>query len=119
MYTMHTKRYHNIFDLANCNDKINDRDAIRDFLEALAKAIDMSIIEGPIVAEGIENNPGFSALVIIDFSHISIHTFTNNKEALIDVFSCKEYDRERVLQVCKEYFSTPETEVRQKEVWWG
>ena len=42
---MHTKRYHNIFDLDNCNDKINDRDAIRDFLEALAKAIDMSIIE--------------------------------------------------------------------------
>ena len=67
---MHIKRSHNIFDLDDCNDKINDRDAIRDFLEALAKAIDMSIIEGPIVAEGIENNPGFSARENIDFTHI-------------------------------------------------
>lgn len=116
---MVTKRFHNIFDLENCNEKIGNRNDVREFVEKVAKAVDMTILEGPIVAQGAEQNPGFSALVIIDFSHISVHTFTNYHEALIDVFSCKEYDRERVLNVCKEFFGTPETIVRQKEVWWG
>jgi S-adenosylmethionine decarboxylase len=116
---MITKRFHNVYDLENCNEKIGNRNDVREFVEKVAQAIDMTILEGPIVAEGIEDNPGFSALVIVDFSHISVHTFTKNREALIDVFSCKEYDRERVLNVCKEFFSTPETTIRQKEVWWG
>ena len=116
---MRTKRYHNIFDLENCNDNISNRDVMRDFLEAVAESVDMKILEGPIVAEGVASNPGISALVIIDFSHISIHTFQKSNEALIDVFSCKEYNKERVLEVCKKYFASPETKVRQKEVWWG
>lgn len=116
---MTTKRFHNIFDLENCNASIGNRDDLRAFVEQVAKAVDMKILEGPIVAQGVEQNPGFSALAIIDFSHISVHTFTNNREALIDVFSCKEYDRERVLQVCQKFFCTTETTIRQKEVWWG
>lgn len=116
---MHTKRFHNIFDLENCNEKISNRDDVRKFVEMVVEAVDMKILEGPIVAQGVDINPGFSCLAIIDFSHISVHTFTKYNEALIDVFSCKEYDRERVLKVCKEFFGTPETTIRQKEVWWG
>ena len=79
----------------------------------------MKILEGPIIAKGKEINPGLSSLAIIDFSHISIHTFTNSNEALIDIFSCKEYGREIVLEISKKYFATSETKVRKKEVWWG
>lgn len=79
----------------------------------------MKILEGPIIAEGVTDNPGLSALAIIDFSHISIHTFAKDNGALIDVFSCKEYDKNQVLEVCKDYFSKPGTQIRQKEVWWG
>ena len=116
---MNVKRFHNIFDMKNCNDKISDPKVIREFVENIAKAVDMTILEGPIFAQGVAHNPGLSALAIIDFSHISIHTFTKYSEALIDVFSCKEYDKEKVLKVCKEYFETPDTEIREKEVWWG
>jgi len=116
---MNVKRYHNIFDMQNCNNKIGDPKIVREFVENIAKAVDMTILEGPIVAQGVEHNPGLSVLAIIDFSHISIHTFTTYNEVLIDVFSCKEYDREKVLQVCKEYFEKTDTEIRQKEVWWG
>lgn len=116
---MKTKRFHNVFDLENCNDKINDSQVLRSFLEELVKTVKMSILEGPIIAQGKPENPGFSALVIIDFSHISIHTFSDSKEALIDVFSCKEYDKEAVLGLCQKYFATSDTKVRQKEVWWG
>ena len=116
---MNTKRFHNIFDLENCNEKIGNRDDLRQLVQKIAESVDMNILEGPIVAEGVDINPGFSALAIIDFSHISIHTFTKYREALVDVFSCKEYDRDRVLAVVKEFLSTPETIIRQKEVWWG
>ena len=116
---MQTKRYHHIFDLKNCNEKINDRAEVRKFIEEVTKGVDMQILEGPIVAEGVQSNPGLSALAIIDFSHVSVHTFTDYNEALIDVFSCKEYDREKVLAICLKYFGNEKTEVRKKEVWWG
>lgn len=116
---LHVKRYHNIFDMTGCNEKIEDKMIVREFVEAIAKSVDMHILEGPIIADGVASNPGLSALAIIDFSHISIHTFVKTKEVLIDVFSCKEYDQEKVLQVCKEYFANDETQIRQKEVWWG
>ena len=105
--------------MGNCNDKITDAKIVREFVQKIAESVDMTILEGPIVAQGTEHNPGLSVLAIIDFSHISIHTFTKYKEVLIDVFSCKEYDREKVLQVCRDYFDTSDTEIRQKEVWWG
>lgn len=116
---MQTKRFHNIYDLENCSEKISNRDDLCQLVHDIADSVDMKILEGPIVAEGIETNPGLSALAIIDYSHISIHTFTKYSEALVDVFSCKEYDREKVLAVIQNFLSTPETTIRQKEVWWG
>lgn len=116
---MNVKRYHNIIDMNNCNNKISDSKIMHEFIKNVAKKIDMNIIEGPIVVQGVECNPGLSAFAIVDYSHISIHTFTKNNEALIDIFSCKEYDREKALQACKDYFETPDTIIRQKEVWWG
>ncbi|OGG69126.1 hypothetical protein A3F27_03400 [Candidatus Kaiserbacteria bacterium RIFCSPHIGHO2_12_FULL_53_13] len=116
---MHSKRFHNIFDFENRSASIGDREAMRNLVQKIADAVDMKILEGPIIAEGVQSNPGLSALAIIDFSHISIHTFTKYNEALVDVFSCKQYDRGRVLNVVKEALSTPETKIRQQEVWWG
>jgi S-adenosylmethionine decarboxylase len=116
---MKTKRYHNIVDLDNCNEKINDKEFMRKFVQELATTVEMNILEGPIVAEGFDYNPGLSALAIVDFSHISIHTFSKYNEALIDIFSCKAYDREKVVKLCLDTFATAETKTREKEVCWG
>ena len=116
---MHSKRFHNIVDLNHCNTNIHDLKAITVFIETLVAAAGMKKLAGPLASAGVPENPGCSVLVLVDFSHISIHTFTKYDEALIDIFSCKPYDRERVLAMCKEFFSTPETVVREKEVWWG
>jgi S-adenosylmethionine decarboxylase len=89
------------------------------FIKELADEIDMKILHGPVVAEGIPENPGLSGFAIIDYSHISIHTFTNSNETLIDVFSCKPYDKVKALKVCQEYYSTDEAVISEKEVWWG
>lgn len=116
---MQAKRYHIICDLVKCNEKIKDSESIREFLEGLVKILNMSILEGPIMAEGVPEDPGVSGVVIIDFSHISIHTFTKYKEALIDVFSCREFNRDIVLDYCMNFFGTTKENSRVKEVWWG
>ncbi|OGD97898.1 hypothetical protein A3A49_02760 [Candidatus Curtissbacteria bacterium RIFCSPLOWO2_01_FULL_38_11b] len=116
---MQQPRYHIICDLSNCNQKIKDPKAIREFLEEVVKKVNMSILEGPIIAEGKPENPGISGLVIIDFSHISVHTFTKYKEALIDIFSCKPFERNPLVDYCFGYFEANADESRVKEVWWG
>ncbi|KKR78327.1 MAG: hypothetical protein UU23_C0001G0091 [Candidatus Curtissbacteria bacterium GW2011_GWA1_40_9] len=116
---MQQPRYHIICDLANCNEKIKDPLKIREFLEEIVKKVNMSILEGPIIAEGQPENPGISGLVIIDFSHISIHTFTKFNEALIDIFSCKPFERNPIVDFCTQYFEADASQSRIKEVWWG
>ncbi len=116
---MQQPRYHIICDLSNCNEKIKDPQAIREFLEEVVKRVNMSILEGPIIAEGQVENPGISGLVIIDFSHISIHTFTKYNEALIDIFSCKPFERNPIVDYCINYFGAKPEGSRIKEVWWG
>lgn len=116
---MNAKRFHNIFDLENCNDNISNRKKVKEFIERITEAMEMKILKGPVIVKGVKENPGLSAFAIIDLSHISIHTFTESQRALIDVFSCKEYNRNHALQICKEFFVGPETKISQKEVWWG
>lgn len=116
---MRTGRFHHVFDLARCAEGIADRAHVEAFVREMTDAIGMTILAGPIVADGIPENPGLTCLVAVDFSHVSVHTFTGPGEALIDIFSCKPYDRETAEAVCMRYFGTPETEVRHAEVWWG
>lgn len=118
---MQTGRYHHIFDLAQCDPAaIADKAVVETFLREMTDAIGMTILAGPLVAEGIPENPGVTALVVVDFSHVSVHTFTQGRsEALIDIFSCKPYDKDKALEVCLAHFGTRDTQVRHKEVWWG
>lgn len=116
---MQQPRYHIICDISNCNEKINDPKEIRVFLESVVKIIDMKILEGPIVSEGFPSDPGLSAVVLVDYSHISIHTFTKYDEALIDVFSCRPFERNPLVDFACEYFGAKREESRIKEVWWG
>jgi len=116
---MQTKRYHIICDLKNCNEKIKDKQALREFLESLVKMLNMTILEGPIIAEGLPENPGLSAVVIIDYSDISVHSFTKYDEALIDIFSCKEFNKEIAIDYCLKFFGVDKEKSRIKQVWWG
>lgn len=97
-------RYHIIIDVNNVPDPVlNDEDKLTNFLKELPAIIGMSVLKGPVVAAGIPENPGLSGFVIIDFSHISIHTFTEHKQVLVDIFSCKPYDQEVAKKAVMEY----------------
>lgn len=91
---MITQRFHYIFDASNV--RTLDKRLIRKMMRDIAVLCKMKIIKGPTTVDGMDYNPGISAFCIIDFSHISIHTFTEPKEACIDIFSCKPFDPEEV-----------------------
>lgn len=116
---MKTGRYHHIFDLEKCDARINDLAHVEAFIKEAASAIGMTIIGGPLVVEGVPENPGVTGIAVVDYSHISVHTFTEHDEVLVDIFSCKPYDKVRALEVCKQYFAGPDTFVRNQEVFWG
>ena len=116
---MQSKRYHIICDLKNCKRNLNDSQKTKDFIEKFVTIIGMNILAGPIITNGIPENPGITALIAIDFSHISIHTFTKYDEALVDIFSCKPFDKEVALNECLDFFGVVKEDARIKEVWWG
>jgi len=68
------------------------RDAVERVLRELPGLIGMSILTGPHVVEGVPENPGWTGFVVIDKSHISVHTFTETSTVSIDVYSCKPFD---------------------------
>jgi S-adenosylmethionine decarboxylase len=76
---------------------------IEDILLGLPPRIGMHILAGPFVVRGEPENPGWTGFVIIDKSHIAIHTFHETNSVALDVFSCKPFDSELVLEYLNEH----------------
>ena len=68
------------------------RELLETILGELPGRIGMKILAGPVVVEGNSCNPGLTGFVIIDKSHIAIHTFTEGNRISIDVYSCQPFD---------------------------
>lgn len=84
--------------------KSADGRAIESILRELPGKIGMKILEGPVVVQGVPENPGWTGFVIIDKSHIAIHTFDDGNKVSIDVFSCKQFDKDAVIEYFKKKF---------------
>jgi len=93
-----TKTYHIIFDAVGCDKKIlNDEKTILSIMLELPALMKMKILSGPnLVRDYDKKNLGITCFEIIDFSHISIHTFIRTKEIYIDIFSCRKFDYGKV-----------------------
>ena len=81
--------YHLICD-GFLKQKIN-QEKIKEILERVAEMAEMEIINGPHIVEGKKDNPGWTGICIIDFSHIAFHTFENEMVFSFDLYSCKEF----------------------------
>lgn len=71
-----------------------DREKVGAILSELPGIIGMRILHGPEVVKGCPENPGWTGFVIIDKSHISVHTFDEGSKVSVDVFSCQPFDVE-------------------------
>ena len=88
-------------------DILQDENFIYDLLFAYPDKIGMTKISDPIVFRYSGSKPedwGVSGLVFIAESHISLHTFVERKFINIDVFSCKDFDAERIMEDMRDKF---------------
>ena len=99
---------HLIIDGFGKNKKIlQDETFIHDLLNIYPSKIGMTKISGPIVFRYSGSKPedwGVSGLVFIAESHISLHTFVERAFINIDVFSCKDFDAERIIRDMRDKF---------------
>jgi len=80
--------------------KIGKGDIAKAFREIPPK-INMEMVSKPLIFEDDEHNPGITGLAIIDYSHISIHTFERTNRICVDVFSCRNFCVRKALNLIR------------------
>jgi S-adenosylmethionine/arginine decarboxylase-like enzyme len=69
------------------------------------KEIDMKAYGKPLVVHfGAGNKAGYTLVQLIETSNITGHFCEEDNSAYIDVFSCKEFDKEKVKEVVNVFF---------------
>ncbi|MBI2577832.1 MAG: S-adenosylmethionine decarboxylase [Candidatus Wildermuthbacteria bacterium] len=113
-----TKTYHIIFDAIGVDQSLlQSEEFIFSLLLEIPKKIDMKILSGPhLVRDYDTGHEGLSGFAIIDFSHVSIHTFADSQEAYIDIFSCRPFDEKAIRNYLFEKLGVAPEQVQTHEV---
>ena len=94
--------------------KLNDFALVARSLAELPVRMRMHLLCPPYVVEAAENNTkdpgGFSGFVMIQESHISVHTFPRRRFVSIDVYSCQNFDTAPVIHYFRKVFGIRKVE---------
>ena len=82
-----------------------NKDLIFSFLDELPRKINMKKLCSPQIFEGSRTNPGITGFILIEKSHISVHTFLKEDFIAIDIYSCKPFDVHEVIEIVKKTFN--------------
>jgi S-adenosylmethionine decarboxylase len=99
-------------------DQLSDENVVRVILDQYPGMMGMTKITQPKVLEYRGTKPedwGVSGYVMIAESHISMHTFPERGLVWADIFSCKDFDAEPVLEDFKQRFGLQTLDVRTLE----
>jgi S-adenosylmethionine/arginine decarboxylase-like enzyme len=102
-------------DLYKCDPKkIRDASAIKRFVMELCDLIEMKRFgETQIVNFGEDERvAGYSMTQLIETSLVSAHFSNQNNTTYLDVFSCKLYDPQKVVDFAKAYFRAKDVHVQ-------
>jgi S-adenosylmethionine/arginine decarboxylase-like enzyme len=100
-----------IVDAFDCDAfKIRSEDNIKTFLKELVKRIDMVAYGEPqVIHFGYEDKKGFTGVQLLETSNIVCHFSEDTNNAYFNVFSCKDFDEQTVLDTILEYFNAYRT----------
>ena len=106
---------HLVLDFNGCpNELLVDKVNILDWSKELVRAIDMVAYGEPIIehfATHSHEAAGYTLLQMIATSNIAAHFAENIGQVYIDVFSCKAFDVDVAVEVCKKYFRPTQANV--------
>jgi len=80
---------------------------LNDWIKDVVEAVGMKVVSGPMSYYSHDvGNQGFTSVAILDFSHIAIHVWDEEKPALLefDLFSCKAFDTFEVVDMIDKQF---------------
>ena len=81
-------------------------DLIREFTKELVKRIDMTPYGDPkVIHFGDGDLGGWTTTQLIETSNIMGHFIDHNGDLYLDVFSCKDFDEQIVVDALKEFFN--------------
>lgn len=109
--------YELILDLHGCDASTFNRDSLQAFFEKICDEIKMTRCElhfwddVDVPLEEQQTSPhtkGTSAVQFILTSTIVIHTLDHLKAVYINIFSCKEFDKDKAERLTKEWFGAKE-----------
>lgn len=94
--------------------RLADLELARAFLDSVPTEIGMVTIAPPYVCRYEGSKPsdwGISGFMLIAESHLSVHTFPERGLLWADIFSCKSFDADRLVEAVREAFSLREARV--------
>ena len=99
---------HLVLGVNGCpKELLAEKENIRYWSKELVQSIDMVAYGEPIIehfATHSHEAAGYTLLQMIETSNIAAHFAENIGQVYIDVFSCKAFDVEVALRICKKYF---------------
>jgi S-adenosylmethionine/arginine decarboxylase-like enzyme len=98
--------FHLILDCAGCDEyAIRDYNVIYNFTKQLVNDIDMVAYGEPMIVNfGSGDKAGYTLVQLIETSNICAHFVNENNTMYLDVFSCKEFDDQIVIDLVLQYF---------------
>ena len=108
---------HLMLDGYNCPpDLLNDANKIYEFLDQMPEKLGMKKLTKPYIVKAVGNDKkdpgGWTGFVIIEESHISVHTFVKRGFITIDAYSCKHFDSDMAANYIKDFFQVKEAEIQ-------
>ena len=110
-----------IIDLHGCDVDTFNRTSLRKYFKALCTAIEMECCDlyfwddAGVPENERQSSPrtkGTSAVQFILTSTIVIHTLDLLKSVYVNIFSCKDFDRDKAEQITKQWFGATECKAR-------
>jgi S-adenosylmethionine decarboxylase len=99
---------HITLDLKGCpKETLSNYNLHFDYLKNLPELIHMTPITQPYVfpySGLVPEDKGITGIVIIAESHISVHSFEEKGYCFIDIFSCKDMDVDKAIQITLDMF---------------
>jgi S-adenosylmethionine decarboxylase len=106
---------HITIDLKGCpKETLSNYELHFNYLKNLPELISMTPITQPYVfpySGLVPEDKGITGIVIIAESHISVHSFEEKGYCFIDIFSCKDMDVERAIQITLDTFKPTDSEI--------
>ena len=105
---LNTRGRHLLLELRGCDPSLlDDLSTVRELMESAATAARASIVDSVFHRYSPQ---GVTGVVVIEESHLSIHTWPEHAYAAVDLYTCGECDSHAAMDVLTESFAAERSE---------